>query len=96
MATHSRILAWKITRMEEPGRQHPMGSQRVRHDSATNTHMPIKGFYTRNAQHYTVGMLEDYSGSGYKITWGQGVGSGETGDKEILWDVYYCSNTGLS
>ena len=33
-------------------------------------------------------MLEDYSGSRYKITWGQGVGSGEIGDKEIMRDVY--------
>ena len=37
-ATHSSLLAWKITWMEEPGRQHPMGSQRARHGSATNTH----------------------------------------------------------
>ena len=32
MATHSSILAWKITWMEEPGGLHPMGSQRVGHD----------------------------------------------------------------
>ena len=32
MAIHSRILAWKITWMEEPGRLQSMGSQRVRHD----------------------------------------------------------------
>ena len=31
-ATHSSILAWKIPRMEEPGRLQSMGSQRVRHD----------------------------------------------------------------
>ena len=29
MATHSSILAWKISWMEEPG---GLGSQRVRHD----------------------------------------------------------------
>ena len=33
LATHSIILAWT----EEPGRLQPMGSQRVRHDSTTNT-----------------------------------------------------------
>ena len=33
MATHSRILAWKIPWTEEPGGQLFMGSQRVRHDS---------------------------------------------------------------
>ena len=32
MATHSSILAWKIPWMEEPGRLHSMGSQRVRQD----------------------------------------------------------------
>ena len=32
MATHSSTLAWKIPQMEEPGRLHSMGSQRVRHD----------------------------------------------------------------
>ena len=31
MATHSRILAWKIPWTEEPGRLQSMGSQRVRH-----------------------------------------------------------------
>ena len=32
MATHSTILAWKIPRIEEPGRLQPMGSQRAGHD----------------------------------------------------------------
>ena len=32
MAIHSSTLAWKIPWMEEPGRLHSMGSQRVRHD----------------------------------------------------------------
>ena len=32
MATHSRILAWETAWTEEPGRLHPMGLQRVRHD----------------------------------------------------------------
>ena len=32
MATHSIILAWRISRTEEPGRLQSMGSQRVRHD----------------------------------------------------------------
>ena len=37
MATHSSILAWRIPRTEEPGGLHSTGSQRVRHDWATNT-----------------------------------------------------------
>ena len=36
MATHSSTLAWKIPWTEEPGRLQSMGSQRVRHDSATS------------------------------------------------------------
>ena len=32
MATHSRILAWRIPWTEKPGRLQSMGSQRVRHD----------------------------------------------------------------
>ena len=32
MATHSSILAWKIPWMEEPGKLHFMGLQRVKHD----------------------------------------------------------------
>ena len=32
MATHSRVLAWRILWMEEPGKLQSMGSQRVRHN----------------------------------------------------------------
>ena len=32
MATHSRILAWSIPLMEEPGGLQSIGSQRVGHD----------------------------------------------------------------
>ena len=32
MATHSRILAWRISRTEEPGRLQSVGSQRAGHD----------------------------------------------------------------
>ena len=37
MATHSSILAWEISWTEEPGGLQSMGSQRVRHDLATET-----------------------------------------------------------
>ena len=39
MATHSSIIAWKISWTEEPGGLQSMGSQRVRHDWATNTYL---------------------------------------------------------
>ena len=32
LATHSRILAWKIPWTEEPGGLQSMGSQRIGHD----------------------------------------------------------------
>ena len=32
MATHSSILAWRISWTEEPGRLQSIGSHRVRHD----------------------------------------------------------------
>ena len=32
MATHSRVLAWRIPWTEEPGRLQPMGLQRVGHN----------------------------------------------------------------
>ena len=38
MATHSRILAWRIPWREESGRPQFMGSQRIRHDLETNTY----------------------------------------------------------
>ena len=39
MATYSNILAWRIPWTEEPGGLQTMGSQRVRHDWATNTYL---------------------------------------------------------
>ena len=39
MATHSSILAWRISWTEEPGGLQSMGSQRVGHDWATNTYL---------------------------------------------------------
>ena len=35
MATHSRVLAWKNPCTEEPGELQSTGSQRVRHNRAT-------------------------------------------------------------
>ena len=37
MAIPSSIHAWRIPKREEPGGLQSMGSQRVRHDPATNT-----------------------------------------------------------
>ena len=37
VATHSSILAWRISWTEEPDGLQSMGSQRIRHDGLTNT-----------------------------------------------------------
>ena len=39
MAVYSSILMWEIPRTEEPGELQSMGSQRVGHNFATNTHI---------------------------------------------------------
>ena len=41
-ATHSHILAWRISWTEEPGRQQSSGSQRVRHDWSNIAHIHIQ------------------------------------------------------
>ena len=41
MATHFSVLAWRSPWTEEPGGLGSTGSQRVRHDRATNTHTNI-------------------------------------------------------
>ena len=38
MATHYRILAWRIPWTEEPGKLQSIGSQRVRHDRSELAH----------------------------------------------------------
>ena len=44
MATHSRILAWRIPGTEEPAELQSVGLQKVRHDWATNTHTELYCF----------------------------------------------------
>ena len=54
MAAHSSILAWKIPWREEPGGLPSMGSQRVRHDWATEpTHSlhHLSGTYVTSSAH---------------------------------------------
>ena len=44
IATHTSILAWEIPWTEEPGRLLSTGSQKIRHDWATNTFININHF----------------------------------------------------
>ena len=48
MAIHSRILAWEISRTEEPGGLQSMGSQRGRHNLATKQHQNPKARGSEN------------------------------------------------
>ena len=40
METHSSVLAWRILCTEEPGGLQSIGSQRVRHASTSERHLP--------------------------------------------------------
>ena len=42
ITNHSSILAWRIPWTEEPGGLQFMGSQRVKHNLATNRHFLMK------------------------------------------------------
>ena len=42
MATHSRVLAWRIPWTEEPGGLQSIGSQRAGHDLATKQQQHIE------------------------------------------------------
>ena len=58
MATQSSILAWKIPRMEEPGRLQFRGSQRVGHDWATSLiHLTLQNLCTAPNLLYLVFIL---------------------------------------
>ena len=45
-ATHSSKFAWRIPCTEEPGGLQSMGSQRVRHSLATNTHIYVNASFS--------------------------------------------------
>ena len=52
IATHSSIFAWRIPWTEHPGRLQSMGSQRVGHDWATNTHIPLYVMILKGYLHF--------------------------------------------
>ena len=58
MASHSNILAWRISWTEEPGRLQSMGSQRVKQNWATNTftfmHKILKKMVTKIFYHICI------------------------------------------
>ena len=60
MATHSSILAWRISWMEEPGRLHSTGPQRVRQDWATSLSLSLglckcQGIWSGGFRHVHMG-----------------------------------------
>ena len=59
MATHSSTLAWKIPRMEEPGRLQSMGLQRVRQLSDFTFFLSIVPFGEGNGNPLQCSCLEN-------------------------------------
>ena len=51
IATHSSILAWEISRAEEPGGLQSMGLQRVRHNLATREKLIEKVQHIRTTEY---------------------------------------------
>ena len=66
MATHSSILAWRIPRMEEPGRLPSMRSQRV--DTTERLH--LSPFISQlHSSHTLVKWCSKFSKPGFSNTW---------------------------
>ena len=58
MATHSSILAWRISWTGEPGGLQSIRSQSIGHDRVTNTHTPpckIPHWYIRDPSYQVSG-----------------------------------------
>ena len=73
MATHSSILSWRIPWTEEPGKLQSMGSQRVGHDWATNTHTHTK-FKNRQSLSIMIEIRIEVT-SGKVFGWEEGTGT---------------------
>ena len=61
MAIHSSILAWKSPWMEEAGRLQSMGSQRVRHNWATNTHTHYVSQFSPSLTPDSIGCMSSFN-----------------------------------
>ena len=64
MATHSSILAWRISWTEEPGGLQSLGSLRVRHDRATSLSLFIVMHWRRKWQPTPVFLPGESQGQG--------------------------------
>ena len=60
MATHYSILAWRIPWTEEPGGLQSVGSQRVRHDLATQQqqHEVVRKWFVMSVREMLFSQLE--------------------------------------
>ena len=77
MSSHSSTLAWKIPRMEEPGRLQSMGSLRVGHDWATSLSLFTSIHWRRKWQATSVFLPGESQGWGCLVgcrLWGRRVG----------------------
>ena len=64
MATHSRILAWRIPWMEEPSGLQFMGSQRVRHDWAASLSLSLYEWNSGDIPRISYSLVVMSSGQG--------------------------------
>ena len=79
MATHSRLLAWRIPRTDEPGGLQSMGSRRVGHDWVTNDSNKLKYTYLSDGAQPGLGpflgeeeeVFEEKSTQGGRLVWPQ-------------------------
>ena len=69
MAPHSSTLAWRIPRMEEPGRLQSMGSLRVRHNWATSLSLFTFLHWRRKWQPTSVFLPGESQGWGSLVGW---------------------------
>ena len=83
MAPQSSTLAWKIPRIEEPGRLQSMGSQRVRHDWATSLSLFTFTHWRRNGNPLHCSCLENPRDGGAWWAAVYGVAQGGTWLKQL-------------
>ena len=76
VATHSSILAWRISRTEDPGGIKFMGLQTVRHDRVTNTKILILGSLGSTSYKEPASQSRTYIRHGFKAWVGKIPGGG--------------------
>ena len=85
MATHSSILAWRISWTEEPGRLQFTGSQRVGHDWATSLSLLLSCIAEGNGNPLQCSCLENPMDGGARWATVHGVTKSQTRLSDFTW-----------